>query len=97
MVLMHANDLLDWRIIENGSFAANMTSGSISGAITEMVDLVNSTLTSRNLSVVKKLSKKLPKNAFFDNRRLQQVLLNLLSNAVKYCQKGTIYVRAHIK
>ena len=52
MVLMHANDLLDWRIIENGSFAANMTSGSISGAITEMVDLVNSTLTSRNFSVV---------------------------------------------
>ena len=52
MVLMHANDLLDWRIIENGSFVATMTSGSISGAITEMVDLINSTLTNRNLSVV---------------------------------------------
>ena len=52
MVLMHANDLLDWRIIENGSFVASMTSGSISGAITEMVDLVNSTLTNRNLSVI---------------------------------------------
>ena len=49
MVLMHANDLLDWRIIENGSFTPNMTSGSIIGAITEMVDLINSTLANRKL------------------------------------------------
>ena len=29
MVMMHANDLLDSRIIENGSFVPNLTSGSI--------------------------------------------------------------------
>ena len=37
MVLMHANDLLDQRIIENGSFVPNITSSSIKEALEEMV------------------------------------------------------------
>ena len=45
MVMLHANDLLDQRIIENGNFVPNITSGSIIEAIKEMIDLMNSTLT----------------------------------------------------
>ena len=45
MVMLHANDLLDQRIIENGNFVPNITSGSIIEAINEMIELINSTLT----------------------------------------------------
>ena len=51
LVLMHTNDLLDQRIIENGSFIPHRTSGSISTALKEMIDLVNSTLVDRNLII----------------------------------------------
>ena len=62
------------------------TSGSILDSISEMIDLMNSTLVSRDLKIIltRKAKKRLPKFAKFDKRRLQQVLLNLLSNSVKY-------------
>ena len=84
MILMHANDLLDWRIIENGSFVPNLSVNQICDVIKEMVDLMNSTLVNRDLKIVQKVSKKTLTLAKFDKRRLQQVVLNLLSNAVKY-------------
>ena len=56
MLLMHANDLLDWRIIENGSFIANMTVSPLCCALGEMIDLMSSTLVNRDLSIVKEFS-----------------------------------------
>ena len=53
MILMHAHDLLDWRIIENGSFIPNPTVSLLSDAINEMIDLMSSTLVNRNLKIVK--------------------------------------------
>ena len=93
MIMLHANDLLDQRIIENGQFVPNMTSGSIKETVAEMIDLMNSTLEFKNLKIIlTKNENYIPKFAKYDKRRLQQVLLNLLSNAVKYSQKGTIFV-----
>ena len=94
MVEFHANDLLDQRIIENGTFLSNMVSGSIVEAIQEMIDLMNVTLDLKRLKIkLQKYSKKqMPRWAKFDKRRLQQILLNLLSNAVKYCKMGEILV-----
>ena len=57
MILMHANDLLDWRIIENGSFVPNISVNQICAAIKEMIDLMNSTLVNRDLKIVQKVSK----------------------------------------
>ena len=53
MILMHANDLLDCRIIESGSFVAILTHSKIRCALEEMIDLMNSTLTDRDLTIVK--------------------------------------------
>ena len=69
MILMHANDLLDWRIIENGSFVANITINPICCALKEMIDLMNSTLVNRNLTIVEKFSRKILSLAKFDKRR----------------------------
>ena len=70
MILMHANDLLDWRIIENGSFVPNLSVNQICDVIKEMVDLMNSTLVNRDLKIVQKVSKKTSALAKFDKRRL---------------------------
>ena len=49
MVMLHANDLLDQRIIENGSFVPLYTAGSVSQAMLEMVQLIRLTLHRRKL------------------------------------------------
>ena len=94
MLKFHANDLLDSRIIENGTFLSNMASGSIVEAIQEMIDLMNVTIDRKNLRIklLKYSKRQMPRWAKFDKRRLQQILLNLLSNAVKYCKMGEILV-----
>ena len=85
MVMMHANDLLDQRIIDNGSFVPNLTSGSIIDTLSEIIELMNTNLTERNLEITLEGSlNSLPKIAKFDKRRLQQILVNLLSNGIKY-------------
>ena len=85
MVMMHANDLLDQRIIDNGSFVPNLTSGSIVDTLNEVVELMNTTLTERNLEITLEGGlNSLPEVAKFDKRRLQQILVNLLSNGIKY-------------
>ena len=71
MVMLHANDLLDQRIIEHGCFVPNLTSGSIKESIIEMIQLMNSTLTYKNLRIIYEQDQKyVPKFAKFDKRRL---------------------------
>ena len=52
MVMMHANDLLDSRIIEKGSFVPNLSLGSVSETAKEIIELMNSTLNERELTIV---------------------------------------------
>ena len=62
LVLFHANDLLDHRIIESGGFVPTYSQGSVSEAILEIIKIVQFTLTQTKLqlkSVQKK--EKLPK------------------------------------
>ena len=51
MVELHANDLLDLRIIKSGTFLGNMKAGSIVMAIKEMIALMNLTLESKELRI----------------------------------------------
>ena len=68
---MHANDLIDMRIIENGRFIPNIMAGSIEQAVREIIDLINSTLIDRDLTIKIRLPRMLPELANFDKRRLQ--------------------------
>ena len=98
MVMLHANDMLDQRIIDSGSFVPNYTYGSPTKTIYEMIDIIQQTITSDNLfiSIDKSRLDRLPPKLKFDQRRYQQVLLNLLSNAIKYTKFGEIRVQATI-
>ena len=71
MVMLHANDLLDQRIIENGCFTPNLTSGSLRDAVMEMIDLMNQTLQFKSLEIkFQRTDNYIPKFARFDKRRL---------------------------
>ena len=90
--MLHAQDLLDQRIIESGYFVPTLYLDSVSDAIREIVDMARLTLTSRVLTIEYITNKR--HNMMFDKRRLQQVLLNLISNAIKFQNKGAIQVFA---
>ena len=98
MLMLHANDMLDQRIIENGSFVAHPTIGSPIDTIWDIINLISQTTKEKGLKIVCRTDalNNLPAKLRFDQRRYQQVLLNLLNNAVKYSNEGTICVRATI-
>ena len=51
MLMLHAQDLLDQRIIENGSFEPQLSQGSVSDAIFEIVNMMRLTLTQTKLRI----------------------------------------------
>lgn len=67
--MLHANDLLDQRIIEHGNFVPVYTEGSVSEAVLEIIKIMHVTLEERRLEIHCK-SPKLPVLKF-DRRRLQ--------------------------
>ena len=82
MLMLHAQDLLDQRVIESGYFVPSLYMDSVSDAIQEIVNMVRLTLTQSKLTI-EYISNK-HHQMMFDKRRLQQVLLNLLTNAIKF-------------
>ena len=51
LVMLHANDMLDQRIIDNGNFVPLYTEGSVKEAILEMVQVIKLTLLNRSLKI----------------------------------------------
>ena len=54
MLMLHAQDLLDQRIIEKGNFVPTYTRGLVSEAITEIVEMFRLTLIETHLKVAYK-------------------------------------------
>ena len=69
MLMLHTQDLLDQRIIENGSFKPCFTLGSVKNVILDIVNLVNLTLTKQ--LKIKYSSNNCALKMMFDKRRLQ--------------------------
>ena len=86
MLMLHANDLLDHQIIENGAFVPVFTKGSVNNVIEEIVCIFDLTLENRKLNI-KFVRADIP-TLKFEKRWLQQVVYNLLSNAVKFSNEG---------
>ena len=67
-IMFHANDLLDSRIIEHGSFTPAYYPSSVKRAIEEIITLIRFTLMDRKLKIVAELTTW--KQLKFDKRRL---------------------------
>ena len=51
MVMLHANDMLDQRIIEEGCFVPNYTVGSVPQAINEIIELISTTIETKEIII----------------------------------------------
>ena len=51
LMLLHANDLLDQSLIENGSFSPSFAKSSLAEAVLQMVKLVRLTLTQKKVVI----------------------------------------------
>ena len=71
MVMLHANDMLDQRIIDTGSFVPHYTYGSPTKTIYEMIDIIQQTITTDKLYITVDKSRldRLPSQLKFDQRR----------------------------
>ena len=95
-IMMHAHDFLDQQLIEHGNFVSYFDTGMLDDAISEIVQMMNFSVTKRDLKIqFDKQNLRMSPLLKFDKRRLQQVLVNLLSNACKFQQKGVIKVSAY--
>lgn len=83
------NDILDFSKIESGNL-------NLDHQVFNVPQLIDETLTpfylleNDQVSIITKLSPKLPEKLIGDEIRIQQVLLNLLGNAFKFSDKGEI-------
>ena len=71
MLMLHANDMLDQRIIENGSFVAHPTIGSPIDTIWDIINLISQTTKEKGLKIVCRTDtlNNLPAKLRFDQRR----------------------------
>ena len=67
-IMLHANDLLDSRIIEHGSFTPAYYPASVKRAIEEIITLIRFTLKDRSLEIIAELTTW--RHLKFDKRRL---------------------------
>lgn len=74
-------DLLDTSKMQNGKLIYNKTFFQLNELIKEIVDEIQVTNASHNITI----EKNIPLQLYADRERISQVLSNLLSNAIKYC------------
>ena len=68
--LFHANDLLDSRVLQNGSFVPVLSRSSVSDALLEIVEMMQWTLQNRELDIQSAYNKHHTDPLYFDRRRL---------------------------
>jgi signal transduction histidine kinase len=94
-MLFLVNDILDLSKIETG-LSFERTANSLGDFLTDCVDNFRLPIKEKQLKL-KFISAPVELTAFFDARRMNQVVSNLLSNAIKYTpQGGTVGVTTEI-
>ena len=70
-MLLHASDLLDQRIIEQGKFTPSYSLGNVQETILEIVELVRMTVKVKKVTIFYNMDRSIPKLLSYDKRRLQ--------------------------
>ncbi len=84
------NDILDLAKVDSGKMTFEKTPFKMETSISAMLNLFETKIQEKNLSLIKEYDSKIPRTLLGDPARLHQIILNLVSNAVKFTSSGTI-------
>jgi PAS domain S-box-containing protein len=90
------NDILDLAKVDAGKMIFEQTPFRMTNSISAMVHLFETKIQEKNLQLIKKYDKKIPRVLAGDPVRLHQIILNLVSNAVKFTTEGRITVSVQL-
>jgi PAS domain S-box-containing protein len=82
------NDILELSMLESGRSDINQKGIEISSSLVGALSKVDGLAEEKGVSVVKRVSRSLPR-LYADPGRLEQILVNLLSNAIKFSETGS--------
>lgn len=91
-LLLLLNDILDFSKIEAGEMSLEMLAFDPVKVLRETLDLMQSGLKDKDVSLEISVAKPLPFQLLNDPTRLRQVMLNLVGNAVKFTKRGKVTV-----
>ena len=95
-ILFLVNDVLDLSKIESGTIELETVDFSIHDILDELINSLSFKLREKNVSLISKLDKKIPKVLMGDPHRINQIILNLLDNAIKFTQDGEVCVAINV-
>jgi len=90
------NDILDLAKVDAGKMSFENTPFKMAASISAMIHIFEIKIQEKNIQLIKKYDKRIPKVLVGDSVRLHQIILNLLSNAVKFTTKGKITVSVNL-
>ena len=90
------NDVLDLSKIESGTIELENVDFCIQDVITELINSLDFKLREKNVSLISKLDKSIPKVLMGDPHRINQVVLNLVDNAIKFTADGEVCIAVNV-
>jgi signal transduction histidine kinase/ligand-binding sensor domain-containing protein/HPt (histidine-containing phosphotransfer) domain-containing protein/BarA-like signal transduction histidine kinase len=86
------NDILDFSKIEAGKMSVESVTMNMGGLIKKTNNICALRAHAKNLELIVKVHRDVPKHIKSDPIRLQQILVNLVSNAIKFTDQGHILI-----
>jgi PAS domain S-box-containing protein len=90
------NDILDLAKVDAGKMIFEQMPFKMASSISAMIHVFETKIKEKNLRLIKKYDKNIPKILAGDHVRLHQIILNLVSNAVKFTTEGKITISVRL-
>ena len=92
IAILRHNDLLDFKLTENGGFYKFFQKMKIDAALNEVIEIMEHTIKGSDIKFVCDFKDLAVVECVGDKNRLQQVFMNLIQNSSKFAPKlnGTI-------
>lgn len=88
------NDILDFSKIEAGMLELESMKTDMVVLLENSIDIVKFSASGKDFELLLDIDPSMPRFAYLDPIRTQQILANLLSNAVKFTKKGEVALKA---
>ena len=95
-ILFLVNDVLDLSKIESGTIELETVDFSIHDILDELINSLSFKLREKNVSLISKLDKRIPKVLMGDPHRINQIILNLVDNAIKFTEDGEVCIAINV-